>query len=674
MSPQWKFVRSAALLVLVVTLFAFVRVACAQTFDLEQNREQVAELAGLWRFHTGDDPAWAQPGYNDSSWKLLRSDRSWSVQGYKGYGGMAWYRFQVIVPAQHPPLALYVPQFMTSYQVYANGRMIHQFGGMPPHEKADFALRQLIPIPNDVLITGQPVTIAIRVWHWPDWAMFEGGGPLGGEGIVRIGDAAVLENFNYLAFKESFWQNATPGILLMIEVLAGLAGVALFLLGPGEREYLWFGIAQLLAAVNWGIQLSESLQPTGVISANVWESIITLGSNLFLLAFLFKLLRQRRGWLYWIAIGSALLGFVAGIPGLLQWTSVSSWVAVVEVAYLPFYACVTILLISAVRRGDTDAKLLLFPFGLDYALNYVGVILSILLFSGATLPAWLAAVNGGLNRLTTWPFPIGAQNVADLLFELGLLGVLLLRFARTRRDEQRLASELEAARAVQQVLVPEEIPEVAGLAIECVYRPAGEVGGDFFQVIGLKDKGVLAVIGDVSGKGMPAAMTVSLLVGTLRTLAHYTQRPAEILAALNQRMAGRSGGGFTTCLALRMDGDGRCTMANAGHLSPYVNGRELAVENGLPLGVDPGAAYHDASFVLDEGAQLTLLTDGVVEARSKTGELFGFERTLAITHGDAEAIAAAAQAFGQNDDITVLTLRREKAGKTAEKPGPVLVA
>ncbi len=170
--------------------------------------------------------------------------------------------------------------------------------------------------------------------------------------------------------------------------------------------------------------------------------------------------------------------------------------------------------------------------------------------------------------------------------------------------------------------------------------------------------GVLVIIGDVSGKGMPAAMTVSLLVGTVRTLAHYTQSPGEILAAMNQRMLARSHGGFTTCLVLRADPDGTLTIANAGHIAPYLGGKELPLENGLPLGLAAETAYAESTFQLAQGQQLTLLTDGVVEARDKSGALYGFERTAAISTETAESIARAAQHFGQDDDITVLTLAR----------------
>jgi serine phosphatase RsbU (regulator of sigma subunit) len=173
---------------------------------------------------------------------------------------------------------------------------------------------------------------------------------------------------------------------------------------------------------------------------------------------------------------------------------------------------------------------------------------------------------------------------------------------------------------------------------------------------------VLVAIGDVSGKGMPAAMTVSLLVGTLRTLVHYTQSPAEILSAMNQRMLSRSGGGFTTCLVLTVTADGKLTAANAGHIAPYLNGHELVLANGLPLGLNAHEHYAERVFTLAADERITLLTDGVVEARADDGELLGFDRAKAMMNQPADSIAKAAQDFGQDDDITVLTLRLAPAG------------
>jgi Stage II sporulation protein E (SpoIIE) len=235
--------------------------------------------------------------------------------------------------------------------------------------------------------------------------------------------------------------------------------------------------------------------------------------------------------------------------------------------------------------------------------------------------------------------------------------------------QYRAEAELEAARAVQQVLIPDEIPTVPGFRIESVYRPAGQVGGDFFQILPTERGGVLVVIGDVSGKGMPAAMTVSVLVGTLRTLANYTASPGEILEAINRSLLSRSKDGFTTCLVLRADPDGTLTMANAGHLPPYCNGEELPIESGLPLGLQAQSTYPEAQFELRPGAQLTLLSDGVVEARSATGELFGFARAETWSCKSAEQIVEAARAFGQDDDITVVTLALAEGTTVLTLPG-----
>jgi serine phosphatase RsbU (regulator of sigma subunit) len=125
---------------------------------------------------------------------------------------------------------------------------------------------------------------------------------------------------------------------------------------------------------------------------------------------------------------------------------------------------------------------------------------------------------------------------------------------------------------------------------------------------------------------------------------------------MNQRMLARSHGGFTTCLVLRVGPQGAVTAANAGHLAPYCGGAAVEVESGPPLGLSGESAYPETAFRLRAGEQLTLVTDGVVEARGKGGELFGFARTRQISSEGAEQIARKAQEFGQDDDITVVTL------------------
>jgi serine phosphatase RsbU (regulator of sigma subunit) len=249
------------------------------------------------------------------------------------------------------------------------------------------------------------------------------------------------------------------------------------------------------------------------------------------------------------------------------------------------------------------------------------------------------------------------------------------RYSEERSQRQNdLEQEYRSAQELQQVLIPDTFPSLPGYSVASVYRPAQEVGGDFFQILPLPEGAALIVIGDVSGKGLPAAMAVALLVGAIRSTAETTSSPAELLAALNRRLYGRLRGGFATCLGLHLDAHGTLTLSNAGHLEPYRNGKEAPLDIGLPLGIVPDASYSESTLRLAPGDTLTLLTDGVVEARNHAGEIFGFERTASISNEPAGVIAHAAKAFGQEDDITVLTVTRHAtAWQPAREPAdPVL--
>ncbi len=231
--------------------------------------------------------------------------------------------------------------------------------------------------------------------------------------------------------------------------------------------------------------------------------------------------------------------------------------------------------------------------------------------------------------------------------------------------ETAVEQELQNARELQQVLVPETIPALAGFTLTSAYRPAEEVGGDFFQIVPFENGSTLIILGDVSGKGLRAAMAVSMIVGSIRTLAETTTSPAEILAGLNRRLIGRLQGGFATAIALRLDGNGACTIACAGHPAPFVNERELHFAGTLPLGVGNTANFEEMRLQLRELDQLALYTDGLLEARNSRGELYSFDRIKALfsSRPTADQAAQAAVNFGQEDDITVLTLTRLESGE-----------
>jgi serine phosphatase RsbU (regulator of sigma subunit) len=193
-----------------------------------------------------------------------------------------------------------------------------------------------------------------------------------------------------------------------------------------------------------------------------------------------------------------------------------------------------------------------------------------------------------------------------------------------------------------------------GFEVDSVYNPANEVGGDFFHVQPTSDGGLLVIIGDVAGKGLQAAMNVSMLMGAMRRTPERS--PAKILESLNRVLVGSES--FTTCQAAWFGPDGDVVLANAGHLPPYLNSQEIAIPGGLPLGVLSEVSYDEIRLFLHPGDRILLLSDGVVEARHKSGELFGFERVHNLSNQTAFYIADAAKAFGQEDDITVVTVRR----------------
>jgi hypothetical protein len=405
---------------------------------------------------------------------------------------------------------------------------------------------------------------------------------------------------------------------------------------------------------SWSVRGHDFLNQS---MAAIWEASS--------IAFYFYLLRGTRKWLLWgISIGTVSIASltILGLLGDLELATFSDAFLnfVLNAQYIPISIWIIALLVRKSSEGLPDSRLLLGPVLLQQLTNIIGGVF-IVLQTGA----WIQSAPDWFEKSWNWPFPISLPPLGDACFLIAILAVLVYRFTRTRQQEERLSNELEAARIVQQVMIPQDILSVPGFAIDSLYQPASQVGGDFFQIIPTPKGGLLIVIGDVSGKGMPAAMMVSLLVGTLRTLAHYTTKPGEIFSSMNQRMLARSNGGFTTCLVVLVSDSGTITAANAGHIPPYLAGHEVPLESGLPLGLSEDSAYPESIFTLGMGEQLTLVTDGVVEAQTKQGELFGFDRTAAVACDPAAKIARAARDFGQEDDITVVTLSRVSSSAPA---------
>ncbi|MBY0503955.1 MAG: serine/threonine-protein phosphatase [Bryobacteraceae bacterium] len=254
-------------------------------------------------------------------------------------------------------------------------------------------------------------------------------------------------------------------------------------------------------------------------------------------------------------------------------------------------------------------------------------------------------------------FVFDSRNVTRLIVAVAIVAILYRKHRHEQQRQSGVDCDLAQARVVQESLLAGRKGAVPGFTVETAYLSASEVGGDFYQELAGPDGSLLVLVGDVSGKGMRAALLVGHISGALSN--ERSRQPAEVLANLNQSLVGRVSGGFVTCCCARFDADGTVTVANAGHLARYMGGREVEVEAGLPLVVVGEADYTESSLRLDGVFLLT--SDGVVEAENTQRELFGFDRTREISTKSAREIAEAAKAWGQNDDITVVTVRRAES-------------
>jgi serine phosphatase RsbU (regulator of sigma subunit) len=241
---------------------------------------------------------------------------------------------------------------------------------------------------------------------------------------------------------------------------------------------------------------------------------------------------------------------------------------------------------------------------------------------------------------------------------------------------QSIEQELRLARSIQQAFLPEEVPTLEGWQISPYYQPAREVGGDFYDFHLLSGGRLGLVVGDATGKGVPAALVMATTCGMLRAVsqASDSSSPGQMLERANEALVPSIPANmFVTCFYAILDPmSGNLRYANAGHDVPYLHrsgGAEELRARGMPLGLMPGMEYEEDEVVLDDGETALFYSDGLVEAHHPNGEMFGFPRlqTLISEHAQKESLEEAlleelysfvGEGWKQEDDITLLTLRR----------------
>jgi serine phosphatase RsbU (regulator of sigma subunit)/anti-sigma regulatory factor (Ser/Thr protein kinase) len=251
------------------------------------------------------------------------------------------------------------------------------------------------------------------------------------------------------------------------------------------------------------------------------------------------------------------------------------------------------------------------------------------------------------------------------------------------RQRERIEQELRVAQLIQQQFLPQENPDLPGWQIGAYYGPAREVGGDFYDFIKLPDDQIGIVVGDVTDKGVPAALVMATTHSILRAEAPRLIAPSAVLTRANELLVDEMPAHmFVTCLYAVLDpASGRLRYANAGHNVPYVSTEDGVTElraTGMPLGLLPGMEYEEKEATLAVGDTVLLHSDGLAEAHNAEREMFGFPRVAALT-GEAsdgevlidrllkELADFVGPELEQEDDITLVTLGRRPAGEAAER-------
>jgi len=617
--------------------------------------ESSKDLTGPWKFRVGDDIAWAQTSFDDSGWKTIDLTKpvGWTKQGYPGYSGFAWYRLRVDVNGATGPLALQMPvKTDDAYQVYVNGQLIGEFGKFSSRRVTAYpSLPEGFPLPES--IGNGTITIAIRMWM--DSATIFNSPDAGGlHGPPVLGYNWLITDLISLGYDDVAHLIGAGYLEILILLMALAMALTLFWLDREEKAYLWLafvctvtlaGVA-VIVSVNFTAWLGQSAQ---VILNDVVLTPARIGLWVMFWGYWFRLSKiARLHWAVWTLAALLTIGYAMLRPPLYGQVIPVHYASILFPLTLVLKLGLGVLLLLVAYRGFATQKTEGWMAGsavlLVFVANYQHELRQIHVPTAFTVLGYSVSL-GILSA------------VASLLI---ITVMLLRRFIMAQALKEQWKMEIQQAQEVQQLLIPRELPEVTGITIESEYRPAREVGGDFFQILPLDTPGtVLIVVGDVTGKGMQAGMLVALIVGAIRGAVLHSTDPAQILREVNEQLCERQHA-IATCLILRIDPDGTGIIANAGQLAPYLNGTEIEMEGAFPIGIVPDGEFAIVTFALQEGDNLFLMSDGVVEATDPQGTLFGFERISELLEKKAssEEIAVAAQRFGQEDDILVVQVRR----------------
>lgn len=580
-------------------------------------------------YRLGDNPAWAAPNVDPTGWKPYSDYRE------TGDAWVLWVRCRASFDASgiQQPVVIAGRDGPMQSDLFIDGQPARRF------DKASLPVWIYSATPG----TSPPVRIfAVRIVQ----KLLAPGDSPGRPLYLVFGDGPRLLEYSEANLGTGLRSFLPTYSSYLIIGAAGLFLVGLFLFDRSQNAAFWLGIyccCVCITRINIIIaDLSRGgfslLLDSALFGLSMFESWALVRVN-------FALAQRRVPAIYWIVFAASVFIFFGSVlPVFLpaEWSLPLSLFVQVT-CFKPIW-CIWTFACTA-------------PFVAFWPWSALGSrmrVVASLCAIWAIIEGWFQFQQVVLNR-ETWSNQVqNWMSLAIAALVVALFGYIFHQQRVTADERAEMRGELTAARQVQHLLIPEKMLVAPGVTVSSAFLPAHEVGGDFYLCRALPNGAQRVLLGDVSGKGVAAALTSALLLGAADRCDEL--RPAAVLHELNAALRNSGIEGFTTCLCADLSATGVLLIANAGQLPPYRNGQEIEIPAGLPLGVEASAAYAETSLQLAPGDKLTFLSDGVVEARNAVGELFGFERTRQLSSRAAQQIAEAAVQFGQQDDITVLTL------------------
>jgi hypothetical protein len=454
-------------------------------------------LDGAWQFHEGDDLAWAAPAFDDSTWQAIEVGRTWEEQGHRGLTGFAWYRKRLVIPSGEGTdftLALYLSNVDSAAEVYWNGVKVGEFGKVPPHPVWYGAEVGTVITKGQVVALGQPQSgvLAIRVWKAPTvyLASPNEGGLIT---VPQAGSADAMASLQLAAKYRRIEEAQFIESVGRISAIVGLMALLLWLRNRKQSMLLWLSLAMIMPFLRY-LLLSAPEPPTLRFFYGLIGPLIAIDDMAiwFLLIALLGLHERKRlvRWTWIIALTALGLDLIDSICMLFDWTA---WpgnpflkidiASATPAIYMEMWGLV-IVFAALGKRLDAARWILAIAALLSDLITAIGDVTGL----GERWTHWTLAEKLQSTLITIDGNPINAGSIVNTFL---LISILYAAWRYSLEQSQRqnvLEQEYRSAQELQQVLIPDSMPTLRGYVVKGAYRPAQEVGGDFFQVMPLGDE------------------------------------------------------------------------------------------------------------------------------------------------------------------------------------------